>query len=74
MAVAYTGRQGLLLENVRDLIAQSAQWQTTTGAANAAAAEAFIQLVEKEYASGDRPFCSVWFGSEWSWTRNSLRS
>lgn len=68
MAVAFTGREGLLLEQARDLLAQSATFQAWVGAEAAAEAEASIALHQYEFTATDpRPFAWIWHGEAWVW-------
>jgi hypothetical protein len=60
MADDYTGRQGLLIERLKELLSGSSNFQTLVGEATAAAAEAHIHETEYEFVSGPRPFAAIW--------------
>tara|TARA_Y100000310_G_scaffold140777_2_gene140202 strand:+ start:3280 stop:3780 length:501 start_codon:yes stop_codon:yes gene_type:complete len=66
MADDYTGRQGLLIERLKELLSGSSNFQTLVGEATAAAAEAYIHETEYEFVSGPRPFAAIWL-SDFTW-------
>lgn len=66
MAVTAAGRLSLPLDNLQDLIANSGNFQTWTGTANAAAAKARIH-VQAEGPSYTRPAAIVSLGPDDDW-------
>ena len=64
MAVTPAGMFSKVLDNARTLIANSPSFRTWTGAADVAAAKAFIHVVGEEFDNTARPFVVVAFGDE----------
>jgi hypothetical protein len=72
MVTALTGHFGLPLENGKTLVANSSTFQTWTGAANAAAAEAFAHIFIEADANVTLPAVFINWSDGAQWRSNSM--
>ena len=69
--VTASGVLSLPLENMRTILAASANFQTWVGAASAAAAKASIYIAAAGSVSDNRPFAGVWYQVPLDWNSST---